>query len=271
MGCRFAAALAKTCAPKLEPGGVSSLSAAPPHYRQGERVALFVPCYVDQLYPEVGRAVVTLLERLGVALEYPIEQTCCGQPAFNSGYWGEATAVAAHFARVFGEYAWIVAPSGSCTAMCRAFYPMLALGPETAAVGARVYDLATFLVDVLGVIEVGARFPHVVTYHDGCHGRRELGAGDAAVKLLRAVKDLTYVELPGIEECCGFGGTFSVKFDELSASMGKQKCENALQTGAQVLVSGDSSCLMQIAGLLRRDERGRSLRALHLAEVLAAT
>lgn len=240
-------------------------------YAKGERVALFVPCYVDLLYPDVGKAVVALFDRLGVPLEYPIEQTCCGQPAFNAGHWEEARAVAAHFAHVFREYPWIVVPSGSCGAMCKVFYSYLDPQGAAAKVGANVCDLATFIVDALGVIDVGARFPHRVTYHDGCHGRRELKSGGAAIALLRGVKDLEYVDLPGIEECCGFGGLFSVKFDELSASMGKQKCENARAAGADVLVSGDSSCLMHIAGLLERETTNARIRTVHLAEVLAST
>lgn len=245
-------------------------------YSQGERVAFFMPCYADLLFPQVGKAVVTLFERLALPFEYPMEQTCCGQPAFNSGYWDEARAVAQHFADVFRPYEWIVVPSGSCAAMCRVFYDYLAPESDAAAAGSRVSDLATFLVENVGITDVGARFPHRVTYHDGCHGRRELHAGDAAATLLRAVKDLEYVELPAIEECCGFGGLFSVKFEELSTDMGAQKCANARATGAEVLVSGDSSCLMHIGGMLQRENAGHKspasqLRTMHLAEVLAST
>ncbi len=240
-------------------------------YATGDRVALFVPCYVDLLYPDVGKSVVTLFERLGIPLGYPVEQTCCGQPAFNAGHWDQARPVAQHFAETFDGYEWIVVPSGSCASMCKVFYPTLDPGSLAAEVGARVWELSTFLVEALGVIDVGARFPHTLTYHDGCHGRRELKVGDAPLRLLRAVKDATLIELPAVEECCGFGGLFSVKFDELSASMGNAKCANVRATGAEVLVSADSSCLMQIDGLLRRDPASAGIRTMHLAQVLAAT
>jgi L-lactate dehydrogenase complex protein LldE len=246
-------------------------AATPRKYASGERVALFLPCYADLLFPEVGQATVTLFERLGIPLEYPMEQTCCAQPAFNAGHWEQAREVARHFAQVFDGFDWIVVPSGSCAAMCKVFYPTLEPGSQITGVGARVYELSTFLVDSLGITDVGARFPHAVTYHDGCHGRRELKIGDAAVRLLRAVKDARYVELSAVDECCGFGGLFSVKFDELSASMGEQKCRNIAETGADFVVSGDSSCLMQIGGLLARDPANRRVRTLHLAQVLAST
>ena len=245
--------------------------AAPRSFVSGERVALFLPCYADLLFPEVGQAMVTLFDRLGIPLAYPAEQTCCGQPAFNAGYWPQAREVARHFAQVFDGYDWIVVPSGSCGAMCKVFYETLEPDSQIASVGARVCELSTFLVEALGRTDVGARFPHTLTYHDGCHGRRELKVGDAAVRLLSAVKDARFVELPAVDECCGFGGLFSVKFDELSASMGEQKCRNVVATGAEVVVSGDSSCLMQIGGLLARDSATRHVRTLHLAQVLAST
>jgi L-lactate dehydrogenase complex protein LldE len=247
------------------------VAAAPRRYASGERVALFLPCYADLLFPEVGQATVALFERLGIPLDYPMEQTCCAQPAFNAGHWAQAREVARHFAKVFGGFDWIVVPSGSCAAMCKVFYPALEPDSQIASVGARVCELSTFLVEALGRTDVGARFPHAVTYHDGCHGRRELKIGDAPVRLLCAVKDARYVELPAVDECCGFGGLFSVKFDELSASMGGQKCANIGQTGAEFVVSGDSSCLMQIGGLLARDPATRHVRTMHLAQVLAST
>ncbi len=245
------------------------VAVAPRKYASGERVALFLPCYGDLIFPDVGRAMVTLFARLGVPLEYPVEQTCCGQPAFNAGHRVQALAVARHFAQVFDGYDWIVVPSGSCGAMCKIFYPTL--DPVLAGVGSRVFELSTFLVDALGVVDVGARFPHTIAYHDGCHARRELKVGDAPLRLLRAVKDARLVDLAAADECCGFGGLFSVKFDELSASMGEAKCSNVRASGAEVLVSGDSSCLMQIGGLLARDPSTRTIRTLHLAQVLAAT
>ena len=245
--------------------------ALPQRYTRGERVALFLPCYADVAYPEVGKAVVTLFERLGVPIDYPIEQTCCGQPAFNAGYWPEAKAMAMHFAAVFERYEWIVVPSGSCAAMCKVFYSMLEPGDAALSAGGKVLELSSFLVDALGATDVGARFPHTITYHDGCHGRRELRTTDRALQLLRAVKDASLIELPASDECCGFGGLFSVKFDELSASMGRSKCENVKATGADVLVSGDPSCLAHIGGMLARDPVTRSIQTLHLAQVLAAT
>jgi L-lactate dehydrogenase complex protein LldE len=247
-----------------------TVAAAPQRYKSGERVALFLPCYADVAFPEIGRAMVVLFERLGVPLEYPMEQTCCGQPAFNAGYRPEAKALAEHFAAAFDGFDWIVVPSGSCAAMCKVFYPMLEPGAGAIETGARVCELSTFLVDALGTTDVGARFPHTLTYHDGCHGRRELKVGDAPLRLLRAVKDATLVELPAVEECCGFGGLFSVKFDELSASMGDSKCENVRASGADVLVSGDPSCLAHIGGMLARNPATRSIRTLHLAQVLAS-
>jgi L-lactate dehydrogenase complex protein LldE len=221
------------------------------------------------LLPHVGQAVVSLFSRLDVPLAYPMEQTCCGQPAFNAGYASEARAVAAHFATVFREYDWIVVPSGSCAAMARVFYEYMDSGSDAAAVGARVFELSEFLVDVIGVVDVGARFARKVTYHDGCHARRELRSSAAATSLLRAVRDIEYIELPAGDECCGFGGTFSVKFGELSASMGETKCLHVRSTGADVLVSGDSSCLLHIGGLLERSKD--PIRTMHLAEVLAST
>lgn len=230
-------------------------------------IALFVPCYVDALWPEVGKAVVALFDRIGVRFEYPMEQTCCGQPAFNAGYWDEARALARRFGNVFAKYERIVVPSGSCAAMCCKMYEYMDPHEGQARVGARVRDLATFLVDDLGITDVGACFPHTVTYLDGCHARRELGSSQAAVALLRAVDGLRYVELPLIEECCGFGGTFSVKYAALSSSMALAKCANVAATGADVVASSDASCLLHLGGAL---SRARSpVRAMHLAEILA--
>ncbi len=240
-------------------------------YQPGEHVALFLPCYCDVLFPHVGKAVVELFARLGIPLDYPIEQTCCGQPAFNSGKWEEARFLAARFAQVFAGQRWIVVPSGSCGAMARSFFDYMAPGSESAEVGARVYDLATFLVDVLELTDVSARYPGRVTYHDGCHGRRELRSTGAAIKLLRAVRDLEYVELPSIDQCCGFGGTFAVTYPELSVSMGDAKCKAIEQAGADIVASGDSSCLMHIEGLMRKSRPRGLPRFVHLAEILAAT
>src|SRR6516162_7225683 len=247
------------------------LPASRREYQKGEPVALFVPCYVDQLYPQVGQAVVTLFERLGVPLVYPEEQTCCGQPAFNSGYWEEARPVVRHFVRTFARYSWIVAPSGSCASMCRAFFGQVDPDPQTSAVGARVYELSEFLVNVLGITDTGARFPHRITYHDSCHARRELHALDPPRRLLRSVRDAMFVELPRGEECCGFGGTFSVKLAGTSLAMGRDKATSIADTGAEVVVSGDASCLLHLGGILRRDPALRHVRTMHLAEILIPT
>jgi len=238
-------------------------------YRRGERVALFVPCFVDVFNPEVARATVAVLERAGVNVEYPPGQTCCGQPAYNAGHWPQAAAIAQRFANIFNEYPWIVTPSGSCAAMARAGFAHMDPSSSAASVGDRVYDFASFLTGVLGVSDVGARFPHRVTFHEGCHARRELKAVDASLALLKAVRDLTLVDLPMAEECCGFGGSFSVSFDAISTSMGEAKCVNAMSTGAEFLVSGDPSCMLHIDGMLRK--RSSPLTTLHLAEVLAET
>jgi len=229
--------------------------------------ALFVPCFVDAFWPGVGKAVVKLFERLGVRIDYPMQQTCCGQPSFNAGDWASARALGKRFSAVFAGYERIVTPSASCAATCRVFYGYMDSGDHYALVGSRVRDLASFLVQDLGVVDVGARFPRRVTYLDGCHGRRELGCTSAAIALLRAVRELEYVELPKIEECCGFGGAFSVKYPALSASMGDAKCAAALATGADVITSGDPSCLLHIGGMLRHD--ASPMRAMHLAEILA--
>lgn len=254
------------CGP-IEQAHMSRAGTASDAYAPGDTVALFIPCFIDVLFPSVGKAVVSIFERLGVNLDYPAEQTCCGQPAFNGGHRKEALQLASRFADVFEDFKWIVVPSGSCGAMARRFYSTLDPEGKAAAVGNRVYDLATFLVEVLGIVDVGARFPHSVTMLDGCHGRRELGCTASARRLLQAVGGIDYRELPAIEECCGFGGLFSIKFDQLSTSMGSAKCSNALATGAEYLVSGDSSCLMHVGGML--EHRGSNVKTLHLAEVLA--
>jgi L-lactate dehydrogenase complex protein LldE len=239
-------------------------------YHAGERVALFLPCYCDALFPQVGIAMVRLFQRLGVPLDYPIEQTCCGQPAFNAGHWGEAASLAQRFAAIFAPYPWIVVPSGSCGAMARCSYAALSSAQQVREVASRVYDLSGFLVDVLGVLDVGAVFDARVTCHDGCHARRELRSTAATRALLRAVRNLQYVELPDPDECCGFGGFFSVKYAELSASMGRAKAECITQTQAAVVTSTDSSCLMHIEGIVRTQAPQCAVRFMHLAEILAS-
>jgi len=233
-------------------------------------VALFVPCYIDQFYPQVGEATVRLLARLGVPVVFPRRQTCCGQPAFNSGYWHEARQVIRQFSRTFAEYRYIVCPSASCAAMCRVFFAQADPDAEVRRIGARVMELTEFLVDAMGVTDTGSWFPHKVTFHSGCHGRRELGILRQPLRLLDSVGGLQYVELPDMDECCGFGGTFSVKMPGLSVAMGQTKAENILKTGAEVVCSVDISCLMHIAGIMRRQPAMRRIRAMHIAEVLAS-
>jgi len=241
-----------------------------PPYQKGEPVALFIPCYIDQFYPEIGRATAALLERHGVPTVYPAEQTCCGQPAFNSGYWEEAGRVIHHFCDVFAAHRWIVCPSASCTAMCRVFFGHVDPDPRIIGVGRRVFELTEFLVDILGVSDTGATFPHKVALHIGCHGRRELGVSEAPMQLLRSVRGTTICEIPNVEECCGFGGTFSVKMPGTSLAMGRTKAENVVKSGADVLVSPDISCLMHLGGILQRDPATRHIRTMHIAEVLTA-
>jgi len=241
-----------------------------PKYTPGEPVALFIPCYMDQFYPKVGEVTAKLLARLGVPTVFPDRQTCCGQPAFNSGYWEEARKVVHHFCKAFAGERWIVSPSGSCSAMCRVFFGHVDPDPSVVEVGSRVFELTEFIVNVLGVTDTGACFPHKVTLHNGCHTRRELGVVEPPLALLRNVRGIQYTELPNVEECCGFGGTFSVKMPGTSLAMGKTKTENILKSGAEVVVSPDISCLMHIGGMLRRNPAAQHVRTMHIAEVLVA-
>ncbi|WP_109508231.1 (Fe-S)-binding protein [Nocardioides speluncae] len=240
------------------------------------RVALMVTCINDALFPERGRAVVRLLRRLGCEVEFPQGQTCCGQPMINSGYVDQAVPPLRAFVSAFEGYDAVVAPSGSCVGSARHQHALVArrsgdasLVQRVAEVSPKVYELSEFLVDVLGVTDVGAYFPHRVTYHPTCHSLRMLGVGDRPLALLRAVRGIELVELPAADECCGFGGTFAVKNADTSVAMGSDKAHHVRSTGAEVLVAGDSSCLMHIGGLLSRQRSG--VRVLHLAEVLAAT
>lgn len=239
----------------------------------GNRVSLFVTCMVDQLFPKVGMAMARVIERLGYQVDFPENQTCCGQPAFNSGYRGEARMVARYFLDTFESSERIVVPSGSCTAMIvHHFAELFHKDPETLArvhdLEKRVWEFSTFLTEVAGVEDVGAHFEDVVTFHDGCHGLRELGVKDAPRRLLANVRGLELREMKPAEECCGFGGTFAVKFAELSGAMANTKIEAILGTGARTVVSLDPSCLMQIQGALSR--AGSDIRTMHLAEVLAS-
>jgi L-lactate dehydrogenase complex protein LldE len=239
----------------------------------GKRVSLFVTCMVDQLFPKVGMAMADVIERLGYQVDFPEDQTCCGQPAFNSGYRQEARTVARHFLDVFEGHECIVAPSGSCTSMVtHHFAELFHKEPETLArvhaLEQRVWEFSTFLTEVAKVDDVGARLNEVVTFHDGCHALRELGIRSAPRRLLANVRGLELREMQPAEECCGFGGTFSVKFAELSGAMARTKIDAILRTGAGTVVSLDPSCLMQIQGALSR--AGSPIRTMHLAEVLAS-
>ena len=231
------------------------------------RVALFIPCFIDSLYPEVGKAMVTVLRRVGVEPYFPAAQTCCGQPAFNTGYWNEARRLAKRYCDIFADAEMIVSPSGSCTAMVRNYYPQL-LG-ETPRAAANTFEFAEFLVKKLGVTDVGAKFAANVTCHDACHSLRELRLKSEPRQLLAKVRDLKLVDTDESERCCGFGGTFAIKFPMISTAMDEVKVESIKKTGAQYIVSTDSSCLMQIDGYLKRQKI--PIQTLHLAEVLART
>ena len=238
------------------------------------RVALFVTCIGDAVLPEVGKATVTVLERLGHQVSFPAGQTCCGQLHANSGYRTEATALVRRFIHLFGRYEAIVAPSSSCVGMVREIYPELAreagdatLEREVEAIVPRVFELSELLVNRLGTTDVGASFPHRVTYHPTCHSLRVTRVGDAPLRLLRAVRGLELLELPDARECCGFGGTFAVKNADTSTAMVIDKCQAIVSTGAEVCTAVDGSCLLQIGGRLSR--QGANVRTLHLAEILA--
>ena len=240
------------------------------------RIALFVTCLADGLYPDVGRATVRVLERLGHTVEFPEAQSCCGQMHVNTGYQKQAVPLVERFADVFAGYDAVVAPSGSCVGSVRHQHAMLArrfgtpaLQAEVDAVAARTYELSELLVDVLGVTDVGAYFPHTVTYHPTCHSLRLLRVGDKPTRLLRAVEGLELVELPDADQCCGFGGTFALKNADTSTAMLADKMRHVLDTGAQVCTAGDASCLMHIGGGLSR--LGSQVRTVHLAEILAAS
>jgi L-lactate dehydrogenase complex protein LldE len=232
------------------------------------RIALFITCVNDSLYPRTGIAVTRILERLGHTVEFPVSQTCCGQMHANSGFAAMAGPLVDHFVATFAEFDAVVAPSGSCVAMVRDQYPrMRPADAAVAAVAAKTYELSELLVDVLGVTDVGARFPHRVTYHPTCHGLRLLRLADKPVRLLRAVRDIDLVELGGADECCGFGGTFALKNPDVSAAMLADKCDHVDATGAELLVAADNSCLTHIGGGLSR--RAATTRVMHYAEVLA--
>ena len=240
------------------------------------RIAVFITCFNDTLFPQTGVATVRVLERLGHQVSFPEAQTCCGQVHFNTGYRPEATRLVRRFVAAFEDADVVVCPSGSCAAMVRHYHPRLArLTGDTAleraaeALSRRVFELSELLVGQLGLEDVGAYFPHRVTYHATCHGLRSLRLGDAPHRLLRAVRGIDLVELPDQLECCGFGGTFAVKNADTSLAMLSDKVKNVLETGAQYCTAVDNSCLMHIGGALSRQRTG--VATVHLAEILAST
>jgi L-lactate dehydrogenase complex protein LldE len=240
------------------------------------KIALFITCVNDTLFPGTGRAVVEILERLGHEVAFPTGQTCCGQMHLNTGYPGQALPLVESFTNTFEGFDAIVAPSGSCAAMVRDWHPKIAarsgrsgLADRVGELSPRIHELSELLVDVLGVTDVGASFPHRVTYHPTCHSLRMLKLGDRPLRLLREVRGLDLVDLPDSTECCGFGGTFALKNSDVSAAMGADKVAAVKSTGAEVLCAADNSCLMHIGGTLSRQRS--EVRVMHLAEILAST
>lgn len=236
------------------------------------RVTLFVQCLIDGIYPGVAEAVVTILRRLNLSLDYPIEQTCCGQPAFNAGYWSEARAAARRFVEIFEAAEAIVCPSGSCVAMVRNHYPDLFRDEphwlaRAQAIGAKTFELTQYLVDILGVEDIGAAYNGRVTYHDSCHLLRHLGIAEQPRKLLRHVRGLDLVEMKDSDYCCGFGGSFSIKYAAISTALVDEKVRNIVDSGADTVTGCDMGCLMNIQGRLSR--KGIPVRSLHIAQILA--
>jgi len=235
-------------------------------------VQLFIPCFVDQLFPETGFNMVKVLEKLGCNVSYNSNQTCCGQPAFNAGYRDECRSVATKFVKDFQVYDYIVAPSGSCTGFVRNYYSKLfdnsATHNEVKLLRKHMFEFTEFLTQVLGVTDIGATLNGVATYHDACGALRECGIKEGPRQLLSKVKGLELREVADSEVCCGFGGTFSVKFEAISIGMGEQKVLNAIESGAEYLISTDLSCLMHLDGYIRK--HGLSLKTMHIADVLAS-
>jgi L-lactate dehydrogenase complex protein LldE len=236
------------------------------------KVHVFIPCFIDQLYPEAGFNTVKVLERVGCMVKYNIEQTCCGQPAFNAGYWDESRKVCDKFIHDFADAQYVVMPSASCTGFVKNYYTDIydkaSNTKEIKDLQSRVYELSDFLVNVLKVDDLGAKLNCKATYHDSCAALREIKLKNEPRQLLSKVKGLELVELAENETCCGFGGTFSVKFEAISVAMGEQKANNILNTGADVVISTDLSCLMHIGGVMGNKQM--PIKSLHLADVLAS-
>lgn len=235
-------------------------------------VQLFIPCFVDQLYPETGFNMVKVLEKAGCTVTYNTNQTCCGQAAFNAGYWDDAKSVCSKFLKDFSGTEYIVGPSASCVGFVRNYYGKLFENSSqhhaVQDMTKRIFEFSEFLVDVLKVDQFGAELSGKATYHDSCAALRECKIKEGPRKLLANVKGLTLTEMNDVETCCGFGGTFAIKFDSISTGMGEQKVENALATGAEYLISTDLSCLMHLQGYIK--QKGHTLKTMHLADVLAS-
>jgi L-lactate dehydrogenase complex protein LldE len=236
------------------------------------KVQIFIPCFVDQLYPTVAFNMVKVLEKAGCEVLYNSQQTCCGQPAFNAGFWGESKEVCSKFLKDFEGAEYIVAPSASCVGFIRNEYAKLfdnsAHLQQAKKIKERIFELSEFLIDILKIEDLGASFEGKATYHDSCAALRECKIKQGPRQLLANVKGLELVEMHDVETCCGFGGTFAVKFEPISVAMGEQKITNAGATGADYLISTDMSCLMHINGCLQH--HGASMQVLHLADVLAS-
>lgn len=235
------------------------------------KVSLFITCLSDAIYPKVGEAMVRILGRYGVELSFPETQTCCGQPAFNSGYWDAAKEGAKTLIESFEDSDFVVSPSGSCVAMIHHHYPILfkddpVMLKKAIELKEKSYEFTQFLVQVLGVTDLGAYFPHRVTYHPSCHGTRMLGIKDEPYTLLKNIKGLEFVPLPFAEDCCGFGGTFAIKLPDISGAMVSEKVQHVMETEAEVLCGLDMGCLMNIGG--RMSHAGKPVRVMHLIEVL---
>jgi len=235
-------------------------------------VELFIPCFIDQFYPETARNTVRVLEKAGCSVFYNPEQTCCGQPAFNSGYWKEARIVAKKFLYDFSGKKFIVSPSASCTGFVKNYYPNLfeddlSLQELSESVSGKIYELSDFLVNKIQVTDFNAEFSHKVTFHDSCAGLREYGIKNEPRVLLRNVKGLELLEMKNTDTCCGFGGTFAAKFHHISTAMTEQKVENAMKTGAEYIVSTEASCLMNIESYIKKQKL--PIKTIHLADVLA--
>jgi len=235
-------------------------------------VDLFVPCFIDQFYPDTAFNAIRILEKCGVGVNYNPEQTCCGQPSFNSGYWKETRTLAKKFIRDFPGHRKVISPSASCTGFIRNYYKKLFDGNdqenEMEKFCSRFIELTDFLVNTLNVVDLGAVFPYKVTYHSSCSSLREYRLGDAPQRLLEKVKGLELVEMENPEICCGFGGTFMVKFTAISSAMAQQKIENALATGAEYIISTDSSCLINLEAYIRKNRI--PIKPIHIADILAS-